>query len=160
MDEAMQSIRQSVAHTAMLRRLDEGERQAAATERRQEETRTRQILTFTDSVAKLSRRMDHYEAKLAVKQQQAAEEERKADEETTRQRINSALDDLHSHENTGDLSPLPPKEEQQQDDDQGLLPRELSEKVPPGGPANYPEPEDLAHPPADPHPQPTAISLW
>jgi hypothetical protein len=160
MDEAMQSIRQSVAHTAMLRRIDEGERQAAATGRQQEQNRKQQILTFCDSVAKLSRRMDHYEAELAIKQQRAADKKATADEETTRQRIEAALDDLHSHENTGDLSPLHPKEEQQTDDEEGDLPRELEEGAPaPSG--NFAQPED----PASPHdpkqaPQPTSVSFW
>ena len=72
LDEYFQGLQQSTAHAAMLKRLDEGERQQAATERQQAETRTRQILTFADSVAKLSRRMDSYEAELAIRKQRAA----------------------------------------------------------------------------------------
>ena len=107
-------------------------------------------MELIDSLHKLTRRMDAYEAELAIKQQRAADKKAKADakakadEEATRERIQAALDDLH--ENTGDLHPLPPKQEQ--DESEGDLPRELTEKNTPPPSGNFAaEPPDLGGPP-------------
>jgi hypothetical protein len=148
LDEAMTAIKQSVSAQAMLRRLDEGQKEAARTEQQQAETRTRQILTFCDSVGKLSRRMDQFEAELAIKRALAAEEQERKDTLRIRHRIEAALDDLHS--NTGDLSPLPDPSDPDAsltDDQEGFATRQ------------EPDPANLAHPPIEEHPQPLAVQL-
>ena len=147
LNEYLQGLQQSVAHTAMIKRLDEGAREAIRTERRQAVTRTAQTAILADSITRLSGRLDAFEARRDEEKRQRQEAEEKADAAARAKRIQSALDDLH--QNTGDLSPLPPKDPNASltDDQQGVATRQ------------EPDIKNLAHPPIEKHPQPLAVQL-
>jgi hypothetical protein len=167
MSECLEGIRQSVAHTAMLRRLDEGERQAAATEHLQEQVRKQQILTFCDSVGKLARRIDSYEAELAIRKRRAAADAEREEQEHIQRTLDQLPDpdDPTQHTPGGELSPLPPKP-QDDDEGQGDLPRSLEKGAPPpSGNFATPEPEadpaEGGYPPRSKQvPPPTSVSFW
>ena len=152
LNEYLLGLQQSVAHTAMLKRIDEGVRAHAATERLQEQARKQLILSYCDSVDKFARRLDAYEAEQAIRQQQEAEEQERQDRLRIKHKID-ALPDPDRSENWGELGvPIPATTQQ----DQGNLPSELLEGAPPH-PGNFTEVD-----PDDPRqiPQPTAVSLW
>ena len=99
MSECLEGIRQSISHNALIRRLDEGRKEAARVERQQEENRIRQTLTFCDSVAKLSRRIDAYEAELALRKQREAD----AAEQKEQEHIQAQLDELPNPDDPQDV---------------------------------------------------------
>ena len=161
LDEYFRGLQQSVASDAMFKRLDEGQRVAAAVERKQALARAAHAAILADSVERLARRLDSYEAELAIRRQRAAD----AAEREEQERIARALDalpdpdDPAQHYPGGELHSLPAKPVE----DQGDLPRELHKGSPPhSGNFVEPDPDKLAHPYDDPKlvPQPTAISLW
>jgi hypothetical protein len=171
--EAMWAVQDSVSHTSMLRRLDEGQRQAVATERKQLENRTRQILTFCDSVNKLSRRIANYEAEMAIRKQRAADEAEREKQERIQSELD-ALPDPDDPHSWGELTPHPasqPEDIEQvkageddaetdpdpvKDAGQGDLPTELTEQIPaPTG--NYPALSGTREPTAK---NPVGISFW
>jgi hypothetical protein len=151
--EAMLALRDSTSSLALARRLDEGQKEAARTERRQEENRTRQVLSFCDSVSKLSKRLDNFELEQAIKRQREEEEAARKD----RLRIKHRLDELpnpDAPETWGELGiPIPAKTTVE---DQVGLP----DDPPPAGNFTEPDPEALAYP-YDPKQvnQPTAVQL-
>ena len=164
MSECLEGIRQSVAHTAMLRRLDEGQKEAERVERTQAATRIANCAMLVDGLDRIARRLDSYEAELAIKKQREAD----AAEQEEQERIQAALDELPDpddptqHMPGGELSPLQPKP-QDDDEGQGDLPRELEKGAPPpiGNLAEPEGPEALGHP-YDPKqvPPPTSPSFW
>jgi len=155
-DEAMLAIKNSVSAQALCRRIDEGQRVAAATERQQQENRTRQILTFCDSVGRLKRRLDQYEAELAIQREREAEEAARQDELRIKHKID-ALPDPDDPKSWGDLStPIPPPEKHEPDS-LGDLPEGVLEQAPSsGGFANYPT---MENPPKKQVSQPISVSL-
>jgi hypothetical protein len=151
MSEALQGIRDSVAHTAMLRRLDEGQKEAARVERTQAATRIANCAMLVDGLDRLSARLDSYEAELAIRREREAEEAARKDVLRIRHRLEAALDDLH--QNTGDLSPLPDPS----DPDASLLDDQLTTTI---GTRSANSPSELDSPP-DPKQvgQPIAVQL-
>jgi hypothetical protein len=151
--EAMLALRDSTSAQALCRRLDEGARVAACTEQQQQDNRTRQVLSFCDSVNKLSKRLDTFEVEQAIRRQREEEEQERQD----RLRIKHRLDELpnpDAPETWGELGvPIPAKTTVE---DQVGLP----DDPPPAGNFTEPDPEDLAYP-YDPKQvnQPTAVQL-
>jgi hypothetical protein len=116
----------------MLRRLDEGQKEAARVERTQSTTRIANCAMLVDGLDRVSRRLDAYVAEFAIKQQQAEEEAERKDTLRIRRELD-ALPDPDTPENWGELgTPIPAKQEL--DDQEGF--------------ATRPEPDsdDLAYP--------------
>src|SRR6516225_1050429 len=93
MSECLEGIRQSVAHTAMLRRLDEGQKEAERVERTQAATRIANCAMLVDGLDRIARRLDSYEAELAIRREREAEEAARKDVLRIRHRLEAALDD-------------------------------------------------------------------
>jgi hypothetical protein len=167
LSEYFEGLQQSTAHQALLRRLDEGQKEAARVERQQEQNRIRQTLTLCDSVAKLSRRMDAYSAELAIQRQREADEAEREEQERIQRTLDQLPDpdDPTQHVPGGELSPVPPKP-QEDDEGQGDLPRSLEKGTPPPT-GNFTElepvqdPAEGGYPPKSKQvPPPTAVSFW
>jgi hypothetical protein len=163
LDEYFAGLQQSVAHQSMLRRLEEGARVHAAVERTQAATRIANCAMLVDGLDRIARRLDSFEAEVAIRRQRAAF----AAEREEQERIRAALDQLPDiddpaaqHIPGGELHELPPVPVQE---DQGDLPRELHAGAPPhSGNFTEPDPAALGHPYDDPKQvsQPTSVSLW
>jgi hypothetical protein len=146
LSEAMLALKDSMSSRALVRRLDEGERVQAATERQQQQNRTRQILTFCDAVTKLSKRLDSFEVEQAIRKQRIAEEQERQDRLRIRHRLDK-LPDPDTPENWGELGePIPAKTTVE--DQVGFASRPVN------------DPSELAYPPQPKQVgQPISVSL-
>jgi hypothetical protein len=163
LDEYFRGLQQSVASDAMLKRLDEGQRVAAEVERKQAVARAAHAAILADSVERLARRLDSYEAELAIRRQRAADAAEREEQERIQRELDSLPDpdDPALHYPGGELHSLPPPAKATAED-QGDLPSEVHEGAPPhSGNFTEPDPVTLGNP-YDPKqvPQPTAVSLW
>jgi hypothetical protein len=161
--EVMEYIPQSVARDDAMRELDQARLTHDQIAHAQERTRAVQKIFLLEGLKTLTARADSFatrqrERRREVKaRRDAAEAKRIADAQAAS--IKAALDALnaHEHHNTGDLSPIPAKDDRSLSD-QGNLPNELSEKVPPAPGTDPVLPGELGKAP-DPPVQPISVSL-
>jgi hypothetical protein len=146
--EMLENIQQSVARADAEARLEAAKSRQAATDQAQALTRAKQVALAMGALESLVKRMDALEAKEAEEERQRQEAEEKADNEARLKRIQSSLDDLYA--NSGELRPLAPSTDPEATplDDQTTV-----------ATRSEPDPEDLAHPPIEEHPQPLAVQL-